>query len=274
MPELPEVETVVRALDSALKGKMVEEARFIGRLRFPFDAAAFTKALGGRTIAGVRRRAKYIIIDFDGPEAVLAHLGMTGQFRIEPATEAALRHDRVAFSLAGGEELRYADARRFGFVLLAANDGPDGYPSQLADLGPEPLGRGFAARAMLERAYGRKCPVKTFIMDQAVVVGVGNIYASEALFAAGVDPRRAAADLTPDEWGRLVAQIKAVLRQAVRKGGSTIKNYRSVDGSEGGFQRVLKVYGRGGDACPDCGTPVATVRLGGRSTFFCPRCQG
>jgi formamidopyrimidine-DNA glycosylase len=143
----------------------------------------------------------------------------------------------------------------------------------LSGLGPEPLERAFTAEILRERARNRKTPVKVFIMDQRVVVGVGNIYASEALFAAGVDPCRAAGSLAPEEWARVVARIKSVLRSAVKKGGSSIRDYAAVDGSEGAFQRCLKVYGRAGETCPRCLATIISTRQGGRSTFFCPECQ-
>ncbi len=272
MPELPEVETVVKALGLALPGREVIGVRFLGAMRLPFDEALARRLLRGRAIVGVRRRAKYIVIDLDGPSALLAHLGMTGHFRVEAESEPRARHDRVVFSLRGGDELRYADARRFGFVV-PAGIGPDGWPAELSGLGVEPLERAFSGRAMLDRAAGRSCPVKNFIMDQAVVVGVGNIYASEALWGARVDPRRPAGDLDGGDWDRLVASIKKVLRKAIRQGGSTIRNYRTVDGSEGGFQRSLNVYGKAGEACPACGSAIMMVRQGGRSSFFCPKCQ-
>ncbi len=274
MPELPEVETVVKALDGVLKGRLVRGAGFIGKLRLPFDERDAAGRLAGRRVIGVRRRAKYILVDLEGQRALLAHLGMTGCFRVEPADSPRHRHDRVYFPLDRGEELRYADARRFGFVKPVTLSGPGGLPEELAGLGPEPLDRRFTGRVLMERAAGRRSPVKIFIMDQAVVVGVGNIYASEALFLAGVHPKRPASDLSPEEWIRLVAKIKAVLRDAIRQGGSTIRSYRTVDGSEGGFQQALRVYGRAGQPCPVCGSPVEALRLGGRSTFFCPECQG
>lgn len=273
MPELPEVETVVRALRQTLEGRVVEKAHFLGRCRYPFDAAAATATLGKKMFRGVRRRAKYIIMDFDCDTAILAHLGMTGYFHVDAASSPPHKHDRIAFSLKGGEELRYADARRFGFVRLVRTAGPGSMPEELAALGPEPLERSFSGKYLGERAAGRKGPVKVFIMDQAVVVGVGNIYAAEALFAAGVDPRRPAGSLNAEEWGRVAAEIKAVLRRALRRGGSTIRNYRTVDGSEGAFQRSLKVYGKAGDGCPSCGGPIAVTRQAGRSSFFCPACQ-
>lgn len=273
MPELPEVETVAKALHRTLQGRVVEKARFIGRCRYPFDAAAATAALGRKAFCGVRRRAKYIIMDFDCDTAILAHLGMTGYFHVDPVGSPLHKHDRIAFSLKDGEELRYADARRFGFVKLVRMAVPGAMPEELSALGPEPLERSFSGKYLMKRAAGRKTPVKVFIMDQAVVVGVGNIYASEALFGAGVDPRRPAGSLREDEWNGVAAEIKAVLRHALRRGGSTIRNYRTVDGSEGAFQRSLKVYGRSKDACHSCGGPITVARQAGRSTFFCAECQ-
>lgn len=273
MPELPEVETVVKALGRALAGRTFSGARLLGAMRRSFDPRRVARRLAGRTVTGVRRRAKYIVVDLDAPLALLAHLGMTGFFHLEPAGSELLKHDRAVFPLDGGEELRYSDARRFGFVDLVALAEPGEWPAELAGLGLEPLGRGFGAAVMAARSRGRKCPVKNFIMDQAVVVGVGNIYASEALHLAGIDPRRAAGNLSSDEWERLVKAVKSVLRRAVRAGGSTIRNYRTVDGGEGGFQRALHVYGRKGDVCAVCGAEVSMIRQGGRSTFFCPGCQ-
>lgn len=273
MPELPEVETVVRALQPVLIGRKVTGAVFWSKVRTPFDAKRVTSILKGRTFTGVRRRAKYILLDFDSADLLVAHLGMTGYFHVEPADALPHPHDRLALKLDGGEELRFADARRFGFVDLVQVDAPGGMPATLDHLGLEPLERSFTAKAMAERAQGRSVPVKVFIMNQEIVVGVGNIYASEALFSARIDPHRLAGDIALDEWKRLTRAIKAVLRSALRAGGSTVRNYRSVDGSEGQFQRVLRVYDREGQACMSCGEAIAVTRQGGRSTYYCPNCQ-
>lgn len=273
MPELPEVETVVKALRKALRGRTLSGARFLGNMRLPFNAGAVTKAVAGKCVTGVRRRAKYIVIDLEDSLSLLSHLGMTGFFHLEPGDSAYHTHDRAAFILGDGEELRYADARRFGFVKLARLSQAGGWPEELAELGVEPLCRAFNGRALFEKARGRKAPVKVFIMDQAIVVGVGNIYASESLFAAGIDPTRNAGGLSVEEWDLLAVKIQAVLRDAIRQGGSTIKNYRTVDGTEGGFQRSLMIYGKNGGVCPVCGAGVVTIRQGGRSTFYCPDCQ-
>ncbi|MDR1535050.1 MAG: bifunctional DNA-formamidopyrimidine glycosylase/DNA-(apurinic or apyrimidinic site) lyase [Planctomycetota bacterium] len=273
MPELPEVETVVRALNASLPGKTVSAVCSMGKLRLPFDAGDLTRRLAGRKILGVRRRAKYILVDFPGQLALLAHLGMTGRFRLETTGTPGQKHDRVAFLFEDGSELRYSDARRFGFIKLACLPRPGGFPGDLERLGPEPLERSFTGDVLLASAAGRKAPVKTFIMDQKIVVGVGNIYASEALYGAGINPARPAGLLSPAEWRRLAAEIKGVLRRAIRKGGSTIRSYQTVAGTEGGFQRSLRVYGKTGGECPRCGGRIESTRLGGRSTFFCPGCQ-
>ena len=273
MPELPEVETVAKALRKALIGKEVSSLRSLGRMRYPFALARARQALVGRSVANIRRRAKYIVVDFDCDAVLLAHLGMTGFFHVEPVSAPLEKHERLAIAFADETELRFCDARRFGFVSLSTLDPGTEWPSELSHLGPEPLEKAFSAKAMLARASGRKAPIKAFIMEQPVVVGVGNIYASEALFAARIDPRRPASSLTPAEWNTLVSEIKKVLRKALRSGGSTIRNYRTVDGSEGFFQRSLLVYGKASSPCPHCSTPITTTRLAGRSTFFCPQCQ-
>lgn len=272
MPELPEVETVVRALRRELAGRVVAGVRVLGKTRAVCDAKLAGK-LSGLAIRSVRRRAKYIVIECDEGRGLLAHLGMTGAFRIEPADTPRRAHDRIVVRLEGGDELRYEDARRFGFMKAFAAPPSGTELPELARLGLEPLERGFTQGALQTLAEKRRAPVKAFLMDQRFVVGVGNIYSSEALFAAGVDPRRPAGSLTGDEWARLVKEVRSVLRRALRSGGSTIRSYRGVDGGEGGFQRRLKVYGRAGEPCPRCGAPVASVRQCGRSTFFCPRCQ-
>lgn len=275
MPELPEVETVAKALNRDLVGRIMDSASAISKLRLPFEADETTARLRGRRVRSVRRRAKYLIVDFEDADcvALMIHLGMTGSLRVEAADIARHPHDRAALLFADGDELRFSDARRFGFMQLIDLPCRDGLPAALDKLGPEPLERRFTGDTLAVRAAGRSCAVKVFVMDQSVVVGVGNIYASEALHAAGVDPRRSAASLSAEEWGAVVREIKAVLRRAIKSGGSTIRDYRGVDGSEGRFQRELRIYGKAGKPCPVCGSDIETVRLGGRSTFYCRRCQ-
>lgn len=274
MPELPEVEIVANALHTALAGRTITGAAFFSNMRRPFDPKETARLLAGRKVNRARRRAKYIVIECAGGVGLLAHLGMTGSFRIASSAEQADRHDRAAIRLDRDEELRYADVRRFGFIAPVVLSEPGGDPAELARLGVEPLERGFSGAGMAARAEKRdKTPVKVFLMDQEVVVGIGNIYASESLFLAGIDPRRPAASLSRDEWDQVVRTAKKVLRQSIRRGGSSIRNYQGLNGEEGKFQLSLKVYGRAGAPCPKCGAPVETLRQGGRSTFFCPRCQ-
>ena len=273
MPELPEVETVVRALNAFLVGRRIEAVKHISRMRLPFDLETATRLLRKRRIISVRRRAKYIIIECENAAGLLAHLGMTGSFRICPIQEEPAKHDRVHFRLDQGEELRFADARRFGFVQPVTLREAGGLPVELASLGPEPLSREFSAKSMLNHATRRKMPIKPFIMDQTVVVGVGNIYANEALFAAGINPTRPALSLNPDEWRRLTKAIRQILREAIKRGGSSIRTYRQVDGNEGAFQLSLQVYGKANTPCPRCNAPLITERQSGRSTFFCGKCQ-
>lgn len=273
MPELPEVETVAHALNKAIQGKLLRTANSYSRLRKPFECKRIVRELAGKQCITVWRRGKYIIMEFDCDFVLIAHLGMTGAFHIENARQKPDRHDRAALIFADGNALRFKDARRFGFISLAKIPHRGAMPKELDSLGLEPLEPEFTAKAMQERANGRTVPVKTFIMDQKVVAGVGNIYASEALFLAGVHPARRSGTITGNEWKKLVPAIKKVLRQAIKAGGSTIRNYQTVDGSEGGFQQRLRVYGKKGEGCERCAGTITVARMAGRSTFFCPECQ-
>lgn len=273
MPELPEVEIVATALDSALRSLVLDSVTSLGRLRLPFDEDLANRVLSGRKFVRVRRRAKYILLEFCGEYGLIAHLGMTGSFRVEDSDLPLQKHDRLVFRLMDGRELRFSDPRRFGFVQVVEMPGSGKDPEELSGLGCEPLERGFSAKNMHALATGRKCPVKILLMNQSFVAGVGNIYASEALFRAGIDPRRQAGLVSLDEWRDIINATRKVLRNAIKAGGSTIRDYQNVDGGEGRFQRRLLVYGRGGKDCSRCGQPIDTIRLGGRSTFFCSRCQ-
>lgn len=274
MPELPEVETIRRALADRLPGRIMRAFTGSGHsLREPVPLAALRRELAGRRVEAVRRRAKYLLIEAEGARALLIHLGMTGSLRLDPADAAPDRHDHLRVSLDDGRELRYRDPRRFGRVAVAALPAPGGWPEEFSGLGPEPLERGFGAKTLHAASRGRKGPVKPFLLDQGVVAGVGNIYANEALFDARIHPARPACSLDAAECGRLARALKAVLRSSIRRGGSTLRDYRTLDGGEGSFQLTLRVYDRAGADCPVCGAPVVTIRQAGRSTFFCPRCQ-
>ena len=270
MPELPEVETTRRGIRAALRGHAI--TGFLlrePRLRWPVDAA-LVRSLPGQRVIDVSRRAKYLLIELEGG-TLLAHLGMSGSLRVLPANAALLAHDHYDLVLDSGHCLRFNDPRRFGSLHWVQGD-PGEHPL-LAGLGPEPLEAGFDAEYLADRARGRRVAIKPFLMDQRIVVGVGNIYASEALFRAGIHPRRAAGRVSRDRLGRLVAGVQAVLGEAIRQGGTTLRDYVSVDGTPGYFRQELFVYERAGQPCRTCGNTGRQVVQGQRSTYFCPSCQ-
>jgi formamidopyrimidine-DNA glycosylase len=271
MPELPEVETVVRDLRPLLVGRRFAAVR-VGRckLRRPWkrDWAA---RLVGAAVAGVRRRGKWIVLDLDAGPRLVVHLGMTGQFTVAPAIEPVPDHTHLVFELEGGEsQLRFRDARRFGSVELFADEAA--VRAFLADrLGPEPSEIDPAAFRAALRRTGR--PVKALLLDQAVVAGVGNIYADEALFRAGLHPLRLGRTVTDAEADRLREAVAAVIAAAIEHRGSTIRDYVGGSGLRGGYQDEFRVYGRAGEACPTCSAAIEVVRVAGRSSHYCPGCQ-
>jgi formamidopyrimidine-DNA glycosylase len=270
MPELPEVETTRRGLAPLLTGRTVTGVRVHNRsLRWPVPHG-LSRTLTGRTIQAIGRRSKYLLIDC-GTGTLLVHLGMTGHLRVVPADEPRKKHDHVELLLDDGRALRFNDSRRFGAILWSKGD-PFAHPL-LKDLGPEPFDAAFTSACLVARAEGRKVAVKPFLMDAHTVVGVGNIYASEALFRAGIDPRRPAGKVSRAAYTRLVKSVREVLLEAIEAGGTTIRDFMSSDGEPGYFRISLKVYGRGGEGCVGCGAPIQLVRLGQRSTYFCARCQ-
>ncbi|MFA5204457.1 MAG: bifunctional DNA-formamidopyrimidine glycosylase/DNA-(apurinic or apyrimidinic site) lyase [Lentisphaeria bacterium] len=274
MPELPEVETVRRALACRLVGRLIRAVRvFPGPLRTPVSEAALAAAVTGRRILSVRRRAKYLVVELEGRQALLLHLGMTGHFQVGPPSAAREKHTRVEWQLDRGLAWRYADPRGFGQVRVCTLAAAGALPDALAGLGPEPLEGAFSGATLATAGQGRRCAVKALILDQAVVAGVGNIYASEACFRAGVRPWRAAAALKRRDWERLAAAIRAVLEEAVACGGTTISDFRDVDGRTGRFDVRLQVYGRDGEPCQLCGDRIRRRVIAGRSSFYCPHCQ-
>jgi formamidopyrimidine-DNA glycosylase len=225
--------------------------------------------LPGQKIENVERRAKYILANTHAGSALL-HLGMSGSLRILRADAAPGPHDHVDWRLSSGRILRFTDPRRFG-CLLWQKSGTT-HPL-LADLGPEPLGDAFDGEYLWCVSRGRSASVKTFLMDQHVVVGVGNIYAAEALFAAGIHPNRAAGSVSRTRYARLAEEVRRILAHAITRGGTTLRDFISPDGTPGYFEQELFVYGRVGEACKVCATPIRAVVLGQRSTFYCPKCQ-
>ncbi|TPG11544.1 bifunctional DNA-formamidopyrimidine glycosylase/DNA-(apurinic or apyrimidinic site) lyase [Rhodanobacter glycinis] len=274
MPELPEVETTRRGIEPYLVGRRV--AGVILRrpdLRWPIPPQIST-LLPGQRIDAVERRAKYLLLHTRAGSALL-HLGMSGVLRVLPPDTPVGRHDHVDIALERTSAqapriLRFTDPRRFGCLLWQA---PGETHELLAKLGPEPLTDAFDGDLLWHRSRGRKAAVKLFLMDNAIVVGVGNIYASEALFAAGIDPRRAAGSISCARYARLANEVKRILAWAIERGGTTLRDFLNPDGAPGYFFRELNVYGRAGEACRACGTPIRQVVLGQRSTFWCPHCQ-
>jgi formamidopyrimidine-DNA glycosylase len=270
MPELPEVETTRRGLEPLLVGRTIQSARIHNRaLRWPVPHG-LSRSLAGKTVRLIDRRSKYLLLDCtDG--TLIVHLGMTGHLRVIPANEPLRKHDHVELLLDDGRALRFNDSRRFGAILWTRED-PLTHPL-LKELGPEPFDRAFTAGYLAGRAQRRVVAVKPFLMDAKTVVGVGNIYASETLFRAGIDPRRAAGKVSRAAFQRLVKSVREVLTEAIEAGGTTIRDFANSAGEPGYFSVSLQVYGRDGEACVTCSTPVRLVRLGQRSTYFCAKCQ-
>jgi formamidopyrimidine-DNA glycosylase len=231
---------------------------------------ALATVLPGQRVRDVRRRAKYLLVDLDGG-TLIAHLGMSGSLRALPPGTPWVPHDHYELGLDSGRGLRFNDPRRFGCLLWTTGNVFE-HPL-LAGLGPEPLDAAFDGAALTARARGRRVAVKQFLMDQRVVVGVGNIYASEALFRAGIHPGRAAGRVSRERFERLAGAIREVLEEAIRQGGTTLRDYVSADGTPGYFRQDLFVYERSGQPCRRCGLPIRKQTQGQRSTYFCPACQ-
>lgn len=270
MPELPEVETIVRQLAKSLPGATIRAVEVLKPDLIEGEPAErFAGALRGRPIASVTRRAKNIVIDTGG-EYLLVNLGMTGRLYVPGAGDPPPTHPGVRFRLADGRELLYHDVRRFGRLWRAT---PEEWREWEATLGVEPLGDDFTDRWLYDATRRSRVAVKVWLMDQKRVVGVGNIYASEALFRARVDPRRPAAELTRPQVKRIRQGVRDVLRESIDFRGTTLLDYRDASGQPGDFVRRLRVYDREGEPCLVCGRPVRRIVQGGRSTFYCPHCQ-
>lgn len=269
MPELPEVETTRCGLEPHLAGcRITKVVIYQPSLRWPVSAGV--GELAGRKILTVRRRAKYLLIGLDEGHLII-HLGMSGSMRIIAPEVKLRKHDHVTFDLASGKQLRFHDPRRFGCILYHATD-PLDHPL-LRALGPEPLHPEFDAPRLRRALEGRTSAIKLHLMNQAVVVGVGNIYACEALFRAGIRPSAPAGKVSLMRLRKLVAAVKEILTRSITQGGTTLRDFLREDGTAGYFKQSLEVYDREGEACNACGTPIRREVLGQRSTFFCPRCQ-
>ena len=273
MPELPEVETVRRGLETRLAGRVitsVETRR--ADLRFPFPSG-FEEQLAGRRIVHVGRRAKYLLIELSGGLIMLSHLGMSGRYAIDPEGKPGL-HDHVVFRIDDGGQVVYSDPRRFGFMDLM--DGAQFAENRfLKVLGIEPLGNVLSGDMLSTVLTGKRTPIKAALLDQRIVAGIGNIYACEALYRAGISPRRRAYTVAGKRADRLAAAVREVLQDAIAAGGSSLRDFAAADGELGYFQHRFEVYGKEDQACvkPTCGGIVRRIVQSGRSTFYCPVCQ-
>lgn len=269
MPELPEVETTCRGIAPHIMGQKVSALVVRQpKLRWPVPDELPAK-IHNKKIINVSRRAKYLLIHFDHGSAIF-HLGMSGSLRIVDLNTPLKKHDHIDLQLSNKKILRYHDPRRFGALLWQDNEQPH---TLLDHLGPEPLSEAFDGDCLFQQSRKRKTAIKTFIMDNTVVVGVGNIYANEALFTAGIRPDREAGSISRKRYALLAETIKSVLSQAIKQGGSTLRDFVGGDGKPGYFQQTLNVYGRGKEPCKGCGKSLKEIRLGQRSTVFCSHCQ-
>lgn len=270
MPELPEVETTCRGIAPHIEGQSIKQVIVRQpKLRWPVPET-LNQTLTGLSIQSVSRRAKYLLFS-TASGTVLLHLGMSGNLRIMPTGQAAGKHDHIDFVFHNGTVLRFNDPRRFGAVLWTTE--PPSEHQLLKDLGPEPLLPDFSGELLYSLSKNRKIAVKSFIMDSHIVVGVGNIYANEALFMAGIQPTRQAGKVSLARYQKLAECIRVVLQQAIQQGGTTLRDFVNEAGKPGYFQQQLRVYGRSGLPCVSCNQPLTEIRVANRSTVFCGKCQ-
>lgn len=273
MPELPEVEVIKRGLQRHLPGrKVLKIVAGNKKLRQPIPRKNLKKFIQGTRIQSVDRRAKFLLITMNNGAILIIHLGMTGRLGIFPADSPRAKHDHLRLQLDNGIQLRFNDIRRFGSVQLIP-PGKGLANTMLSNIGPEPFGKEFNSFYLRQLAAGKNRPIKNFLMDSRVVAGIGNIYACEILFHAGLNPGRKISTLSINEWERIVAGTHHVLMQAIESGGTTISDFVNASGKSGYFQLKLQTYGRQGKSCNACSTPITRKTMAGRSTFFCPECQ-
>ena len=274
VPELPEVETIRRRLEPALGGRRIERAIISdARLTRPEPPGVVAEAIVGERVAALLRRGKYLVVDFDGPAQLVVHLRMSGSFALTPSdADGDPSHSRATLTLDDGARVVYRDVRRFGTWLLADRAKVERYLEQR--LGPEPLERSFTREWLARSLHGRSAPIKAILLDQQVAAGLGNIYADEALWRAQLGPLRPAGSLDEAEVAALRRGIRAALRRGIVRQGATLRDYRDPDGRVGGMQDEFAVYGRGGEPCLRCASPIAKTRVAGRGTWYCTACQG
>ena len=282
MPELPEVETIRRGLLPVMEGRLITNAA-VNRpdLRWPFPVGMADR-LTGKRVNTLRRRSKYILADLDSGETLIIHLGMSGRLLISGALLGNFhhdhpnpaKHDHVVLDMESGARVTFNDARRFGSMDLIETDRADTHPL-LANIGPEPFGNGFSGPYLVDRLKSRNTPIKSALLDQSIVAGLGNIYVCEVLFRARISPTRKAGQIASARVAGLVPIIRDVLTEAIEAGGSSLRDYRQTDGELGYFQHAFKVYGREGTPCvtPGCASTIARLVQSGRSSFHCPTCQ-
>jgi formamidopyrimidine-DNA glycosylase len=267
VPELPEVETIRAQLAPRLEGRTFSRVEILDpRLTRPHDLFEVMEELEGDRVDSVERRGKYLLLRLESGLSLLVHLRMTGSFGFAP-----MSHERAVLELDDGSRLAYRDVRRFGTWLVLEDLQLEPYLA--AKNGPEPLGSRFTASWLTQRLAARRAPLKAVLLDQRVVAGLGNIYADEALWRSRLNPLRPANDVSPAEAARLHRSIRAALRAGIDRQGSTLSDYRTPEGDAGGMQDEFRVYGRDGEPCSRCGTTISKTRVGGRGTWFCPRCQ-
>lgn len=274
MPELPEAETIARALSLSVVGDVIRRVRCGGlQLRGKLDAKGISRGCAGASIERVDRRGKAVLLHVSTGYAVMIQLGMSGKCLVVPQAETRYPHEHVSFFLSSGRRLAYVDPRRFGMVECFREASPEAWPEFLRTLGPEPLGEEFTGSYLYDKTRGRSVAVKDLLLNQHVVAGIGNIYVAEALFLSRINPACPSGELSRKDCAALVRAIRRVLGKAILAGGTTIRDYRSVDGSQGTFTISLAVYGRDGQPCPVCGEGIQNLVMGGRATCYCPRCQ-
>jgi len=273
VPELPEVEVLRQGLLPLVVGRTVMRIRISRKkLRRPVPRLKLKRWIIGRRLTDVTRRAKYLCLVMENRALLVIHLGMTGNLRILPADSPRKKHDHLGFLLDNGMEIRFNDTRRFGSIqVFSPEEAP--YPSLFDGLGPEPFSDDFSPAYLLVRAEGHSQPVKNFLMDNHNVVGIGNIYANEILFAAGISPGAKVDTLSGEQWQQIITAGRCILEKAIACGGTTISDFVDASGKSGYFQLDLLVYGRNGHPCPNCQAPVQKAVQAGRPTFYCPVCQ-
>jgi formamidopyrimidine-DNA glycosylase len=273
VPELPEVETIRAQLDPLLRGRRLERVEIRDpRLTRPFDPESVSRALEGERIRELDRRGKYLIVRFDSGRSLLIHLRMTGNLRVVRGERPRSGvHDRAVVRLDDGSDVTYRDVRRFGTWLLVE---PEELEPYLAErLGDEPLEETFRTKALAARLAGRRAPIKSALLDQRTLAGLGNIYVDEALWRAAIHPLRPAGELDQKELRRLHRGVRDALRAGIARQGATLRDYATPDGERGGMQEEFRVYGREGEPCLRCGASIEKIRAAGRGTWYCPRCQ-